>query len=37
MAPYRPLFKFHMLNILQTVLLVHYYKTKFDVSGEDAP
>ena len=28
-----------MPNILQTVcqMLVHYYKTKFEVSGEDAP
>ena len=30
---------FHIPNILQTVLdlLVHYYKTKCEVSGEDAP
>ena len=36
-GPLSAIIYFHMLNILQTVLLVHYYKTKFEVSGEDAP
>ena len=38
-GPLSAIIYFHMPNILQTVLdvLVHYYKTKFEVSGEDAP
>ena len=33
-GPLSAIIYFHMPNILQTV---HYYKTKFDISGENAP
>ena len=36
-GPLSAIIYFHMPNNLQTVMLVHYYKTKFEVSGEDAP
>ena len=35
-GPLSAIIYFHMPNILQT-MLVHYYKTKFEVSGEDTP
>ena len=35
-GPLSAIIYFHMPNILQTVL-VHYYKTKCEVSREDAP
>ena len=38
MAPYRPLFTFTCPIFCKLCkILVHYYKTKFEVSGEDDP
>ena len=37
-CPLSAIVYFHLPNILQTVLdFSHYYKTKFEVSAEDAP